>query len=526
MKKSIIILSVLILSICSCDKGFEELNQNPIDPTEVRYESIFNEVVKSLQLGWGRQLFLHNEILYDVTELGVVTARTFGNTDSGAEDVWNNYYSALKNARQLEATLDRLSIEDPQLADVAKAQLKVLMAYKTFQVIDLFGDIPYTEAGKSFSEEGELRPAYDDDKDIYLSLLDDLKSASDTLIMAGGNTDLGNNYLRYTQEFDPLFGDNLSQWTKFSNSLQLKYLVRIFDKEPDLVNTRIENILTSGYEFIIPGEDVVMSPRDQNWLNQGVNWSFREHNKVRMGTTMWNFLTDDGEIIDPRAGIFFETNNADEWVPFPQISDANTPQSGGEPYLPANRDGNYDNKGEANIYSSVNFYLIRDEQDIPEVLLSAAEVKFLLSEIFLRGIGTPKDQFIASFRYAEGMLASMDYWQDIVDNSAIWVNKPPAIAGNFFDVTQNPKYLFNTEDSEIDNLAKIYTQRWVDSFRQPWDAFSLVRQTNLLPREKEANEFFRFQYPSTEASFNTDNWNAQVAKMGGDETNVKVWWME
>ncbi|MEM6380655.1 MAG: SusD/RagB family nutrient-binding outer membrane lipoprotein, partial [Bacteroidota bacterium] len=219
-------------------------------------------------------------------------------------------------------------------------------------------------------------------------------------------------------------------------------------------------------------------------------------------------------------------NNVNEWEIFPQISDANTPQSGGAPYNKDIRDNVFSNKGEGNIYASFNFYLVRDERDIPEILMTAAEIKFLLAEVFLRGIGTPKDESIASFRYQEGMLTSMQFWQGLAQNSAIWENQPPLFStGELFQVTENPKYKF-TIGSESENLAKIYTQRWVDYFRQPWEAFSLVRQSDLLPRAKPTNEFFRFKYPISESSFNFENWSAQASKMGGDDNNVKLWWID
>ena len=114
-------------------------------------------------------------MLYDITEQGVVTAQTFGNVDTGVEDIWSNYYTALKNARQLKANLDELTIDDPEAADVVNAQIDILMAYKTFQMLDFFGDIPYSEAGQAFFEDGTARPKYDDARDIYLSLLERTK---------------------------------------------------------------------------------------------------------------------------------------------------------------------------------------------------------------------------------------------------------------------------------------------------------------------------------------------------------------
>ncbi len=510
----------------SCDDGFEEINENPLAPTEVNYEAIFNELVNSLRLDWNQQLFLHNEILYDVTELGVVTAKTFGNVDSGTEEIWSNYYSALKNARQLEENIDELVGADLEATLIVKAQIDILMAYKTFKLLDLFGSIPYSEAGRAYGDQAIVRPKYDDERDIYLSLLTDLREASDLLIITSGNTAAGNPFLRVGSH-DALFGDNLGQWIKFSNSMLLKYLVRIADKEPELVNEEVANILTNGYDLINPGEDVMMSPSQQGWSNLGVNWSFREHNKLRMGSNLWTLLTEDDEILDPRANIFFETNNTDEWVAFPQLPNSGIPQSGGAPYDKDIRDNAYDNKGDGNIYSSFNFYLVRDEQDIPEILLTAAEMKFILAEVFLKGIGTGQDQSIASFRYAEGMLTSMEFWQDLVQNSSIWENKPtPLSTGELYQLTENPKYKFVVGASEEENLSKIYTQRWINYFRQPWEAFTMIRQTNLIPREKPTNDFFRFQYPVSESAYNFDNWSEQVGRMGGDETDVRLWWME
>ncbi|MCI4669691.1 MAG: SusD/RagB family nutrient-binding outer membrane lipoprotein [Bacteroidia bacterium] len=527
MKKTIYILIVCALtSMISCDRGFEELNKNPLLPTEVNFGALFNEMVNSLRLGWNRQLFLHNEILYDVTELGVVTASTFGNVDAGAEDVWQNYYYTLQNSRQLEKLLDDLTESDLEASNVIKAQIKILMAYKTFQLLDLFGDIPYSEAGKAYEEDAIERPAYDDGKEVYLSLLEDLEFASEYLINLSAKTSLGNDFLRLGMQ-DALFADNLSMWAKFSNSLLLKYLVRIYDQEPQLVDSGVQKILGQGYELINPGEDVLMLPSAQAWSNLGVNWSFREHNKLRMGSTLWNLFTENGEIVDPRIHIFFEPNNEGEWIPFPQVQPSNIPQSGGAPYQKDIRDNAYSNKGEGNIYSPFNFYLTRDEQDIPEILMTAAEVKFILAEIFLRGIGSPKDEFISSFRYQEGMLTSMEFWQNIALNSSIWQNQPPILNfGELFAVSENAKYKFELGGEEEANLGKIYTQRWVDYFRQPWEAFVMSRLTDLIPREKPANEFFRFQYPVSEVSLNFDNWNVQQNKMGGDETHIKLWWME
>ncbi|MEM9819604.1 MAG: SusD/RagB family nutrient-binding outer membrane lipoprotein [Bacteroidota bacterium] len=524
MKKYAILLLLICLWIPSCDDGFEELNENPLFPTAAQDGPLFNGIIESLRLGWNRQLFLHNEKLYDITELAVVTAETFGNVEGGAEYVWSNYYSALKNARELERRFDSHG-GDPDAPNLVRAQLKIIMAYKTFQITDFFGAIPYSEAGRAFDDNSILRPKYDEHESIYKSLIDDLIWASDMLTNSEGQTSSGEDFLSFGV-FDTFFGNDRNRWAQFANSLLLRYLVRLYDKEPDYVASRISDLLTSGASFIVAEGDVLMHPREQGWTNQSVNWSFREHNKIRMGSNLWDYMRDDnGEVIDPRLYIFFEPNNSGQWIPFPQVPSDATPQSGGAPYSNA-RDNAYGNKGAGNIYSSVNYYLIRDELDIPEIIMTSAEVKFLLAEVFLRGIGVAADPFNADFNYQLGILESMEFWQNIMVNSTIWENKSPILTvADFFNVANHPKYSFFSASDDMTKLQLIYTQRWIDAFRQPWEAFSLARQSHLLPREKAPNRFFRFKYPPSESTFNTDNYNEQVSRMGGDENDVKLWWM-
>jgi len=299
----------------------------------------------------------------------------------------------------------------------------------------------------------------------------------------------------------------------------------MYDADQDFASSRVKVLIESGANTLVKGLDAVMLPRNQQWSNLGVNWSFREHNKVRLGSTMWNYMTDADGILDPRLAIFFEPNVDDEWIAFPQISDENTVQSGGEPYNNGRRDASYADKGVDNIYSSVNYYLIRDELDIPEILMTSAEVKYLRAEIFLRGIGVVADAALAGQEYTLGMLESLEYWQNLAVNSTIWQNKPEILGtAALFGVSQHPKYALQFGASQEESLRKIYAQRWIDSFRQPWEAYSLLRRTHMLPREKVDNTLLRFQYPPSESALNTENYLEQTSSMGGDETTAPIWW--
>ena len=159
--------------------------------------------------------------------------------------------------------------------------------------------------------------------------------------------------------------------------------------------------------------------------------------------------------------------------------------------------------------------------------MTSAEMKFLKAEIFTRGIGVAQDFSNADFNYILGASESQNFWQSIMVNSPIWQNQSTVFnSGELFSVVDHPKYNIMMAPDMDSKLELIYAQRWVDNFRQPWEAFSLLRRTNRTPREGPANEFFRFKYPPSEANNNAENWAEQISVMGGDLENVKIWWMK
>lgn len=525
MKFSTYLLALVFLMV-SCTKNFEEINRNPFNPTQTDIGPLFNTIINSLRLGWNEQFYLHNETLYGITQQAARTSVGFDNITIGTEEAWANYYRALAHIREIERRFGEMAVEEEALNNV-RAQLKVLMAYKTFRLTDLFGDMPFFEAGRGFESLDYVRPAFDAQEEIYKFLLEELKWVEENINTSPNPvTASGEKYVSFS-DFDKLFFGDMRRWRKFANSLRMRHAMRMVEKDPAFATPILKEIIEKQLHVIEEGEDVGMWPVQQDWVNESVIWSFSEHNKLRMGSTVWHQLSandnpDGSGIFDPRARIFFETNNDGEWAAFPQIPDASTPAEGGIPYG-QHRDNNYTIKGEANLFSPFNYYLIRDQFDIPEILLTAAEVGFIKAEAYLRGLGVAMDEGAAEAEYTVALVSSIKFWQNVVTSSSIWVNKPPILSeGEIFAATNHPRLSIFTSS---DKLALIYTQRWLDAFRQPWEAFALWRRTGATPREGTAPEYYRFSYPPSEAENNPENWSAQVGRMGEDSPRVKVWWM-
>ena len=174
--KKYLIYTGLLLSITfmvGCTKDFEEVNTNPHLFTTASDGSIFNGIVESLVLTGNEQFYINNEILYKQSQLAALTKEAWGNYTIGTEDMWTNYYKVLPSFRELEK---RFSEGTPSASlNNMKAMVMITLAYKTFKMTDIFGDIPFSQAGYGFQTLEYLRPEYDTQRDIYLGLLENLR---------------------------------------------------------------------------------------------------------------------------------------------------------------------------------------------------------------------------------------------------------------------------------------------------------------------------------------------------------------
>ena len=531
-------IMIFTLFFNSCTKDFDEINTNPQGFTNASDGSLFNGVIESLVLSGNEQMYINNEILYKQTQLAALTNEAWGNFTLGTESMWSNYYQTLPAIRELEKRFEQLP--DSAESNNMRAMVKIVLAYKTFKMTDIFGDMPFFHAGYGFQDLEYLRPKYDSQKSIYESLLEDLKWCDENI-----------NVSAVTEEpfptfsgFDALFRGDMLKWQKFANSLRLRYALRMSEKEPALAGEIIKEIIENerpvfwGYDFITyVGESACIWPAQMGFKNESLNWSFREHKNLRMGTTIWHQLTyndstDGSGIFDPRAYIFFEGNNAGKWVAYPQFPEPETPPAGGIPYG-SHRDqaGAFQIKGETCIYSPFNYFIIRDEDFMPIPLITGAEVHFILAEAYFRGIGLPQDPDLAEIEFMNGLNTSVDWWMNVAENS-----KLPSSGIAFPDKIQIPSGLgpfsvlnvfgWWNATSDEEKLAFIYAQRWLDAFRQPWEAYALARRTSMTPREGEPIKHYRMPYPPSEVEYNSANWSEALTNQGGGDTpDYKIWWI-
>lgn len=533
-----LILLISIVFLAACKKDFEEINTDPNSFSSATDGALFNEVISTLQLGWNEQFYINNEILYKQTQLAALTKEGWGNYTLGTEDIWANYYGALPEIRELERRI--AAYEDNSSVKNMKAMVKIMLALKTFKVTDLFGDIPFSQAGYGFQTLEYLHPKFDAQRDIYLTLLEDLKWAEANIDESAPLIEPFKSF----SGFDKLFNGDMLKWRKLANSLRLRHAMRMSDQEPALAGDIIREIIEEnkpvfvGFDFATtPLESACLWPASTGFKNESMTWSFREHKNLRMGSNIWHLLSahdsmDGSGIFDPRAYIYFETNNKSQWVAYPQFPSASTPSESGIPY-DSHRDqaGAYSIKGEACLYSPFNYFMIADVNYMPIILFTGAEIHFIKAEAYFRGIGVPVNKDQADIEYMNGVNSSVKWWMKTAENS-----KLPLSGMTFPEMNPIPEglsessvlmyygsWMATTEEQKLDF---IYTQWMLDAFRQPWEAYALARRTGKTPREGAAMSHYRLPYPPSEAEYNATNCSEAKARQGGDDFGNKIWWVK
>ncbi|MBS1563584.1 MAG: SusD/RagB family nutrient-binding outer membrane lipoprotein [Bacteroidetes bacterium] len=521
-----IILLCAGLSGSSCKKNFETINSPWNQPTTASIPELFNGVVSSLPLTAGEQS-VFNAWIYPITQQGMIVSGSYAFVNA-RDAAWNNYYTTLGNYRLLQSRIAESS--NPSGMNNVTAMLKTLMAYKTIKTTNYFGNMPYSSAGKVAVEgSAAFKAAYDNQSDIYASVLTDLKWAVDNLSTSPSQYSVG--------AYDTFLGGDIAMWSKFANSLRLRVAVTMYSKNSAVAGPQIAEALAK--PLLADGDNIGLWPSKIPGLKfEWREWSFTANCYLRMGSAMWSQMsstnaTDGSGIFDPRAKIFFETNNAGQWAAYPQNPTSSTPTEGGAPYDKAVRYTNWPNKGAANIYSPFNLYFEQDMTYIPELMLTAAEVHFLKAEVYNRGLGVTANAATAKTEYESGVTASLNFWTSIAFNSPVWtVNKPAAATATTAQInTLLANVAYNTV-SPATALKQIYAQEWIDMYRQPWDAWTLLRRTGgATPMDPNNTSYYtanfgvynRFPYPDNEVSYNHDNWT--TATGGNDVASTKIWIM-
>ncbi len=216
MKRLIYILPGILLIAMSCTKGYLDVNTDPNNPTSMSEARLLPKVQKSLadnlgfgELGAGGFSYMLSVYTHQITVREYPDK--YGVEGVDLNTAWTTVYTEIiRNCEEIIKTAEES--ENAVYAGIAK----ILKAYTYSQLVDVFGDVPFSESNDYQGGAGFSAPAFDNGKDIYPQLF----SLIDEGIADLNNTGAANPNKPGTD--DLIYGGKTSFWINAANTIKLK----------------------------------------------------------------------------------------------------------------------------------------------------------------------------------------------------------------------------------------------------------------------------------------------------------------
>lgn len=262
--KNIVIVSFIVaITSISCSKQLD-INDDPNNPTSLSSSVLLPRVERyigeSLGMGSGfstnLSAYMHQMVHYgDADEYGA------GGNDYYWDLGWTYAY------RNVITNANIIIKQDTELGNLRYVGIaKILKAYMFSVLVDLFGDVPYSEANQLV--EGVKYPKYDKGSDIYPQLIEMLDEAISDL---QDNTALN---AKKPGSDDVIYKGDVPSWIRAANSIKLKLYVQ--QRKVKNVATEV-NTLLSGNNLIATKEQSFVIPYGPNGATDDRNPGFGEY---------------------------------------------------------------------------------------------------------------------------------------------------------------------------------------------------------------------------------------------------------
>ncbi len=202
-------------ALTGCQKDWLDVNTNPNTLPTSTPDYVFTNGLTRMTTGSGNLLSDETGQYYSghwtQSSSYILSATTFSyNYTNNDFNYWDGWYDVLQDFNFTE----QQAKADPTYVHLI-GPAKVMKAYMFQQIVDAYGDAPYTEALKGVAA---LTPKFDKAADIYKSLIKDLDTA---IIALKANPFPGSG-----TGADIAFNGNNTRWIQLANSLKLRILIR------------------------------------------------------------------------------------------------------------------------------------------------------------------------------------------------------------------------------------------------------------------------------------------------------------
>lgn len=398
----------------------------------------------------------------------------------------------------------------------ALAQILKISAWH--KATDMFGPIPYKEAGK-----GLITVPYDSQEEVYKSMFKELSDAIEVLTKYADN---GNSKL--LPNADAVYAGDVHKWVVYANSLMLRLAMRVYYADAALSKQYALQAVNHPY-------GVMKTKDDEAKMERGASLEFKnnldvlinQYNECRMGSSMLAYL---GGYQDPRLPKYFNTSTVSQAVTVGTYGKYSGVPTGHDV---SSNDAFKDSSRPA-ITSTTPTYWMR-----------ASEVYFLLAEAALHGFavgGTAESLYEKGIEmsFEENGIASSevaDYMSSGLKPSAYSFHLTnPSVNVDVPAVTEATTAWTGTDEEK---LEKIMIQKWIALYPNGQEAWTEYRRTGYPKLHSTITNYSngevdsevgirRMRFPTNKSTSAEDIANLESARKllrgGLDKAGTRLWW--
>lgn len=496
-------LIISCFCLTACDRGFDEMNINPIALTAVEPAFQFNTAVVASAHGY-------NNLQYE-TIIVKQMINPFSGVGAAGQYNQNNRSVSVGNwERGYRNVIKELTDVLVQSKDVPARQnlyhmTRIWRAYSFMMLTDTYGDIPYTEAGKSYLER-IITPVYETQESIYADIMNELETASAAL-----------DATKPRVTTDVLYAGDITKWKRLGYSLLLRAGMRLSKVNPAKAAEVVATAVAGG----------LMQTNDDNAvLRHTASFQNPVGSQLNGGQADFFYLAEDFVTYlrtanDPRLASI-----AVRYVGAKSTTDQKESLANRTPGVQIGMPLGYDNTTVSAAvakdklaslyeYSQLDRTRMASAQS-PTFFVTYAQTQLLLAEAVVRKWTAGN----AATLYANGIQAHMRQLALYGTNSAIaeapittYVQANPLVTGK--------------------ELEQINVQYWVASFLNGPEAWANFRRSgfpvltpNPFPGSDLKTEPFirRLTYTDAELNVNKTNVQQAISRQGPDLLDTRVWW--
>ncbi len=442
--------------------------------------------------------------------------------DQSGFNWFNDYYLRIRNWGLIRDALEDLEGQEYNDSYIYFQLTSVIKDWGALRNVDLYNSIPYTESLKG--TQGVFFVPYDDPKELYVTVLNDLKRISE---------ELPQNYAslspkaKATLEIQDLaLQGDMDKWVQYINALRLRYAVKLAGVDEATAKSHIaeviQNLPQMDLKWTIPHVQAADAlPGGGTWQRGIFERAFAAHvpNVIMNRMNFHNMEYEEG-IDDPRLPVLAMPTKHNDYRGVSMNADGQEADyNAGETYYPyADNIEASSTDNAKSMWSHITF----THNDMPADMYTLAEIDLLLAEVAMKSLGSTSKT--AGDHIRDAIVHSTDFWYEMnalseygMELSEPWLSlthptKPDqSVIDGYADMV---KAAFDSKTDLEDQMEMMMQQKYIHiNLLRPYMLWGELRRTRHPKIEKMtfggvvmAPMVERMQYPNSEFETNTDNY--------------------